>query len=81
MAHQILTDVIEYLTEKILFEKENRLENYKTLEVSYSYSFFVAITITPILVQCTFASVFSHNSLYSFLELIVLLESTGTKRQ
>ena len=35
-AERILTDVIEYLTEEILMNPENRLENYKTLEVQYT---------------------------------------------
>jgi hypothetical protein len=35
VSHRIHTDVIEYLTEKILFDEENRVENWKTLEVSF----------------------------------------------
>jgi hypothetical protein len=34
ISHRIHSDVIEFLTEKILFEEENRLENWKALEVS-----------------------------------------------
>lgn len=35
VSQRIHTDVIEYLTEKIIFQKENRLENWEALEVSF----------------------------------------------